>query len=404
MRPSRTEHARPHPLILVDTLEIGGTGKGVLQLARGLRARGVAVTLANFRYEGRPSAFTTAATDAGLDLVELEQSHRLDASCIRRLAAEIRARGCNVLESHSFKVHLVAWRLRSQLGLPWAAHAHGWTRETRRVLAYNAIERRLLKRPEHVCVVSPQLEADVLAAGRTLPLTVLRNGIEPGVRGLTPQERRAAREALGIDADAKVYSAIGRLSREKGLDVLVEAVARHGAAIPHLRVYVAGQGPELARLRQFAAERGVEAIVHFLGQVRDVRRLMAASDAVVLPSRSEGVPNVALEALDAGVPLVATQVGTLPEMIVHERTGWLVPPGDPDALGHALQRVAALDGAALARMGELGRVSILPRFSAARRVERVIEIYETLLGGTIRERTSPVDGAETRETSRVAAR
>lgn len=381
MRPNRIEGTRPHPLILVDTIEIGGTGKGVLQLARGLRARGVPVTLANFRYRGRPSAFSAAAREAGLDLVEVEQAHRLDTRVIGMLAAEARARGCNLLESHSFKAHVVAWRLRAALGLPWAAHAHGWTRESRRVLAYNALERRLLRRPEHVCVVSPQLEAELRAARSAGTLTVLRNGIEPSARALSEAERRAARKACGVPERVCMIAAIGRLSREKGLDVLVEALARAPATARELHVRVAGQGPEKAHIAALAAARGLGDRLRLIGQVADVRTLMAASDAVVLPSRSEGVPNVALEALDAGVPLVATHVGTLPEMIEDGVTGWLVPRESPEALSLAISQVAALERAALVEMATRARHAILPRFSAARRVDRVLEIYEELLCG-----------------------
>lgn len=398
MRPSRTERPLPHPLILVDTIDVGGTGKGVLQLARGLRGRGVDVTVANFRYRGRPSAFSAAAREAGLPFVELEQAYRLDVRCIAMLADAAAARGCNVLESHSFKAHLVAWRLRTRLGLPWVAHAHGWTSESRRVHLYNALERRLLRAPEHVCVVSPQLESDLLAAGRAGPVTVLRNGVEASPHPIPPHERRAARATLGLGASARVFAVIGRLSHEKGVDLLVEAVARPALREVEVQVYVAGHGPERERLEALARRLGVDARLRFLGQVRDPRALMAASDALVLPSRSEGVPNVALEAVDAGVPVIATRVGTLPEIVLHGVTGWLVPPCDPAALADALQRAAVLDPTELAATGLRARALVLPQFSAERRVTRALGIYEDLLGGGAgtgrRVRTPPMPASD----------
>ena len=101
------------PLMLVDTIEVGGAGKVALQSIGGLVDAGVPVTVANFAYPGRPSRFSAEARSRGADVLELRQAHRLDYGCLAELSARVHERGLNLLESHSFKAHVVAWRLRA---------------------------------------------------------------------------------------------------------------------------------------------------------------------------------------------------------------------------------------------------------------------------------------------------
>lgn len=364
--------AAHRPLIVVDTVDVGGAGKVVLQSARGLLASGVPVTLANFRYPGRSRGFDEAATASGAEFVSLHQAHRGDFTCIDTLSAAARDRGAALVESHSFKAHVVAWRVASRLGLPWLAYVHGWTAESRRVRLYNLVERQLLRRADHVCAVAPSLEAVLRAAGRRGPVTVLRNALDPSPSPPAADERMSARAALGVAPDEWLLVAVGRLSREKGIDVLLEAVARARLVTPALRLAIAGDGPERDALRARAVALGVDSAIAWLGSRRDVRDVYAAADAVVIPSRSEGLPNVALEAADAAVPLIATRVGALPDVVV-DGCGWLVPPADVGALAAAL--VDAARAPDRADRGARLRRHVLGEFSAERRLSALRELH-----------------------------
>ena len=162
---------------------------------------------------------------------------------------------------------------------------------------------------------------------------------------------------------------IGRLSPEKGVDVFLEALARaardgapHGAAL-------AGGGPEREALTARAARLGVEDRVRFLGPVRSMRALYGALDLVVIPSRSEGLPNVLLEAIDAGLPVISTRVGSVPEVLEGSRAGTLVDVKDPDALAEAIRTLDLTEDRSAARS------AIMQRFTNDRKVESYLALY-----------------------------
>jgi glycosyltransferase involved in cell wall biosynthesis len=149
----------------------------------------------------------------------------------------------------------------------------------------------------------------------------------------TPAERAAAREALRLPADVPVVAFVGRLSPEKAPEVLLRAL--RGTAT---RILVAGEGP----LREALAAEADPEQVRFLGFLSDVRPVLAAADVLALPSRTEGLPMAVLEAMAAGLPVVASAVGSLPE-VLGEGAGLLVPPGDVPALRLALERLFVPD-------------------------------------------------------------
>jgi glycosyltransferase involved in cell wall biosynthesis len=182
--------------------------------------------------------------------------------------------------------------------------------------------------------------------------------------------RRAAREALGLDPDATIVLYLGALSPEKRVDVAIEAMTR----LPDLDLAVVGEGSERARL-EATAGAAAPGRVHFLGQTTHPQFALTAADMVVLPSDTEGQPRVAIEAGLSGLPLVATDVGGVGEIIEQGSTGFLVPPGDPSRLAEAM-------GAALAareRMGLAARRHCAARFD----LSRVAVQWHTLLRSII---------------------
>jgi glycogen(starch) synthase len=190
--------------------------------------------------------------------------------------------------------------------------------------------RRLLHTARHVIAVSPAVAEFAVStcpalAGR---VSVIRNGVDPG-------------EFHGIEPETRPYPfllAVGRLAPQKGFDVLLDAL---GLASGRTRLVVAGDGPDRQALAARATRLGLGASVEFLGdQPRErVKRLLRGATAVVMPSRFEGNPLIALEAMQAGAPLVASDIPGLPEELRDGVTGVLVPPEDPRALADALDRV-----------------------------------------------------------------
>jgi glycosyltransferase involved in cell wall biosynthesis len=141
---------------------------------------------------------------------------------------------------------------------------------------------------------------------------------------------------------------------------------------------VAGDGPLLGELQSMARRIGVEGSVAFLGTVRNMPALYARIDVLVIPSHSEGLPNVLLEAIGAGVPVVATSVGAIPEVLTDDRVGIIVPPGDPRAIAEAIGAAYALRSRPDAASAFQETASA---FSVARRVEHHLRLYREVLEG-----------------------
>jgi glycosyltransferase involved in cell wall biosynthesis len=206
-------------------------------------------------------------------------------------------------------------------------------------------------------------------------MTTVRNGIR--ARGPGPG-RQAARAALGLRDGQPVVLTIGRLTVMKDHRSLLDAVPGLLRRFPDLAVVVLGDGHLHGRLQQQAAELGVTAAVHLAGHRSDARMLLDAADVFVLPSRHEGMPLVLMEAMDAGLPVVATRVIGSEEVVVDGQTGLLVPPRDPGALGQALARLLA-DPQLQEQYGQAGRRRFQSCFTAARMAAETVQVYDRVL-------------------------
>jgi glycosyltransferase involved in cell wall biosynthesis len=193
--------------------------------------------------------------------------------------------------------------------------------------------------------------------------------------------REAARTALGLDPGQPVVLTLGRLTHMKGQCHLLDAVPGLLARFPHLAVVLLGDGPLREALEKQAAGLGVGGAVRFTGHRTDARALLAAADVFALPSRHEGMPLVALEAMEAGLPVVATRVIGSEEVVEDGVTGALVRPADPAALGHALARMLA-DPDLRRRQGAAGRRWYLAGFTRERMARDTAAVYAAALPGT----------------------
>jgi glycosyltransferase involved in cell wall biosynthesis len=201
---------------------------------------------------------------------------------------------------------------------------------------------------------------------------VVHNGIP-----LAPFERATPgglRKALAGDTSRPIVLTLARLARQKGLGNLIEAATR----VPQALFVIAGDGPERAQLEAQASARGIGGRVVFLGHRRDAPELLASCDVFVLPSLYEGLPVSVLEAMASGKPVVATRIGGTDEVIQDGQTGLLVPPGDPEGLAQAIQRILA-DRPLAERVGVEARARVHKEFSAETVAGRTAEIYEELI-------------------------
>jgi glycosyltransferase involved in cell wall biosynthesis len=232
--------------------------------------------------------------------------------------------------------------------------------------------RLLFASVDHVIAVSPEVGSYAVRRCPRLAgsVDIIRNGIAPGDFANVIAEERAHPYLL----------AVGRLAPQKGFDILVDAIAR---TTTRPSLLLAGSGPAAKQLQAQVAERGLTARVEFLGEVprERVKCLLRGATAVSMPSRFEGNPLIALEAMQAGAPLIASAIPGLPEELVHGVTGILVPPEDPIALARAIDQIVS-NSAEAERLGHAAAEAsrAFPSWDAV--ADAVLAVYQQVAHST----------------------
>lgn len=298
-----------------------------------------------------------------------------DVAALGRLVAEMRRFRPHIVHTHTAKAGVLGRVAASITRTPALVHTfhghllHGYfsPRVTRAVVA---VERQLARRSTRLVAVGAQVRDDLLAAriGRPDQYAV----VPPGISLPPAPTRAAARATLGLPADAVVVSLVARLTSVKRPERFVEVARRLSSRHPDAVFVVVGEGDLLESLRASAPEA-----VRFLGWRADVEAVYAATDLAVLTSDNEGMPVSLIEAALCGVPAVATKVGSVGEVVLDGRSGWLCAP-DVDALTAAVS--AALDDpAALRRAGAAARAHAEECFGRARLVADTADLYESIV-------------------------
>jgi glycosyltransferase involved in cell wall biosynthesis len=164
----------------------------------------------------------------------------------------------------------------------------------------------------------------------------------------------------------------------KGIEYLIRALAAMHSEYPTLRLEIAGSGPQRSKLEAEVSRAGLIEKVRFLGWIDDISRVLSRWDAFVMPSLEEGFPIAALDAMAAGVPVIASAVGGVPELIEDGQTGWLVPPRDVDGLASRL-RLLLGDPDARVKMGAAGFRRVRDHFNATQMTAKIAHLYDELL-------------------------
>jgi len=354
---------------VLSSFGLGGQERMAVDLARAQRAAGndvLAVSLAP-PPEG-PLAAAFAA--AGVEVVTVAKRAGFDATLPIRLARVFERKAVDVVHTHNPQPLIYGAPAAKLAGAALIHTKHGRNPDTAR---RRWLRRMAAKLVDAYVAVSPSTAAVArefqdCAEDR---LSVIENGIDVTIFTLGASVRHAVRDELGIPRDAWVVGTIGRLSPEKDQKTLIQAM------VPQLdskrRLLIVGDGPERNALGALVTTLGKTPFVHFTGVRHDPARLLAAFDVFALSSRTEGLPLVVLEAMAAALPVVSTDVGGIGDVIEHERTGFLVPPGDVAKLERALGK--------LYEKPDLGRRVGLAARHAVRRthsVERMASEYAVL--------------------------
>jgi glycosyltransferase involved in cell wall biosynthesis len=324
---------------------------------------------------GRSRPFGEELRRHGVDATVLESNWPRLRATVREVAAWLRSLGADVLCCHGYKADIIGYLATRRLGVPALSISHGWTGANARAKLYEAADRRVIRRMERVVAVSEGQAVKVRRAGvRPDRVAVIRNAVHAErFDAVDPAGRRALLD-LFPRAPGLVVGAIGRLSPEKGFDLLVVAAGAVAAERPEAGFVLFGDGPLRGALEEQVARAGLGGRFVLAGHRTDIDRFLPHLDVMAMSSHTEGLPVALLEAMAAGVPVVATAVGGIPEVVEEAASGYLVLPGDPAALADRLRRLLA-DAGERRAFGARGRARVREDFTFAAQAERYARLF-----------------------------
>ncbi|UCG33055.1 MAG: glycosyltransferase family 4 protein [Phycisphaerales bacterium] len=357
-------------LHLVHSLPIAGMERVLVSLANGLQKRGWPQTVCCLRQTGA----LAESLSPQVDLVAMNAKGR-DWALARRLRCLADQRRPDLVHGQN----LGTWCdvVRAFAGrYPVVQSFHGFLKNTL-PLPQRVLARRLARRTDRLVAVSQPLAREMARRFEVSPdsIDIVANGIDTD--HFTPQQ--PGRHEVQIRASVKgrfLCVTVASLSPAKSPETLVQTARRLPDNIAFIWV---GTGPLEKRVRQMIEDAGLRQRFLLAGAHADVRPFLRAADVFVLPSHTEALPISALEAQAVGLPVVATSVGALPEIVAQSQTGLLSEPENPDALSACIMSLAD-DPATRHRMGRAARDSVIRRFSLSRMIDRYIAIYESLIG------------------------
>jgi glycosyltransferase involved in cell wall biosynthesis len=318
-------------LTLLEAESITGSAKAVLEFARqisGSESPQIELSIAKFnRGAFAESRLTRAIRETGVPLHVISEQHRFDIAVLSQLRELVSTWRPDLIWSNSVKSHFLVRIAGLHRRARWVAFHHGYTSTDTKMRIYNQLDRWSLRAAHRVLTVCRPFMSDLSAMG------VPESRIRIQLFGL--------RQQVGAGPSARVLLNVGRLSREKGHVDLIHCFAKIRELVPDipLRLVLVGEGPERQHIVSLCRELKLSEHVTLVGHQDDVNHYYAMADLFLLTSHSEGSPNVLLEAMAAGIPVVATEVGGIPELAANHKEVLLVPPGDYRGIAAAAAKI-----------------------------------------------------------------
>jgi glycosyltransferase involved in cell wall biosynthesis len=364
---------------LVDSGGLYGAEAVLLALATHQQRRGLTAIIVSIGSPGcGEKPLEQEAVRRGVPIHRVRMADGPNVFGAMKLVALAQRAGADILHSHGYKTNILLGFLpRRVRRLPLISTVHGYTngRGFDRLRLYKWLDRQALRRCDRVVLVHSDMTAtaglDLLDPRR---VRVIENGI--GDDGLSSPPDDADRCIVDFCRHRPVVGAVGRLSPEKGFDHLITAFGRLAASGSEARLVILGEGPERSALERAIADKDLGDRVLLPGFVKSGRYL-PLFDVFVQPSLTEGLPLSVLEAMRAGVPVVASRVGGVPQVLSHGEGGLLVEPGDVQGLERAVAQVLS-DQSLAQRLVQTSKAMVRD-FSSERMTNRYLEVYAELV-------------------------
>jgi len=377
---------------VIARLNVGGPAQQAILLTAGLDRTRFHTTLITGVVGRDEGDLSPAARARGVEPVVIPELGRAihpmrDLVALGKLVRVLRQIRPDLVHTHTAKAGTLGRVAGRLAGVPTSLHTfHGHVLEGYfswpATQLFLGIERALARQTDRIITVSPRLRQAILAMGIGQPeqVVVVPLGLELNRFLRTPPAPAGLRPALHLTPGIPLLGIVGRLAPIKDHPALFRALTllEAGSQAPHL--VVVGDGERREELGRLADELGLASRIHFLGWRSDLEAILAELDMVICSSRNEGTPVALIEAMAAGVPVVSTDVGGVGDLVVHDETGWLVPPGDIPALARAIQGLLA-DPALRARLAVAARPAALSRHDVKGLIHRMETLYATVMAG-----------------------
>ena len=370
--------------LLATTIDYGGIEKVLSTLLQHMDGDVEFVPLLFTRSDARDRSFLDRLDALGVRYrtVHVNRSRLKYLNPLRNVVEAIvalRRERVDVIHAHGYRADVIALIVAKFLGVPVVSTCHGFILNDRNLTRYARLDVILLRYFRRVIAVSSRMRDDLVAQGLDpARIAVIQNAVEPPDEAVRRFARCEQRRRLAIGGDEFVIGYVGRLSQEKGVRHLIEAVRTNAPIDGPWRLLILGDGPQRGELESIVRAAGLAGRIAFIGFQADVSPWYAAMDAFVLPSLTEGTPMALLEAMAHRVPVIASDVGGVPAVISNGGNGLLVPAGDPTALSEALREISA----SVARRRTLlqaGYQTVCDEYDVRTWVARTRGVYETAI-------------------------
>ena len=363
-------------LHVIDSLHLGGAQEVVLNLA----------TCGSSRFQHEVATmhghgiYWDRLQDAGVKVHSLSPNKHLPLY-LAKLPSLLLAKRPDILHCHLIPSNIIAKPLGALLGVPLILN-HDHTNDPQRIdnKLLLALDKTTNRFAHHIIAVAGACR-DFLIQHESIPLekiTLVPNAINLRRFSLGNADRAKSRNKFGLPIDAKVIAGVGRLNPQKNFSLFLDIAAALAPRFPELRFLLAGEGPEESMLCEKARTLGLADRIVFAGYVADTRQVYAAADILLMPSRFEGLPMTLLEAMAMGLPVVASKLDGIAEVIEDGREGFLIESNDTHGF---VERCAALleNPAKSSEVAAHARAKIEARFSVERMTSAVEAIYDQFL-------------------------
>lgn len=370
---------RTNILHLIDSGGMYGAEKVVLTLLKELQGSQYAGILGCIREgESERPQIAAEAEKEGIPVQYFTMRRGLNLSGLQSIRKFVEVQGLGLVHSHGYKTNILLSLLPGR-SFNTVSTVHGWAKQSAGMKGkfYEFLDAVALKRMDRVIAVSKAVLEDLTKRGlKKDRIGLIYNGIH--IDGDTPDfDPLSLRRKYGIQRDAFIIGTVGRLAKVKGHAHLIEAMPSILEEIPDCQLVIAGDGPLKGDLEAIIKRLGLIDNIKLLGYVGEIRALLEMIDLFILPSLSEGLPIVLLEAMVSEKPIVAASVGGVPEAISGPELGILVPPANPQMITDAVISLFR-DKERMERVGINAGRRVRNAFSAANMAKQYVDVYSHL--------------------------